>query len=672
MEVTAFITKCDEFFNSFASAGPRTRNGYENVYDQARAQISEASQVLATITYLKHKLAILHRQKGLDYTKYTPVLSCIRESARRDLLPEVTTLPETDWDRLISLIIENRGELFYFEHEKSLHLEPRHHTFAYSYIRLKSIGVEFTEINNKIYISDRSNDLINAEINRLCRAYGGENLLNSLASRLGRTYNANTGRFMEYRRVSFGESEIQPAMPFGYLISIASKYVGSHGSANPEHFDRLLMLVADIIVIYEIQPYSPWEAMNIREQYIIEFITNNILYDNLVGIVQTKASYASSIIKHFQSRFDSQKYMSFGVKIKDLTKVARALISKSHTKTFSTVSANDIAQKAGVPKFKVLKAMDLILSASGEVVNSNLRFPPKSMDIDHYFKPAIKIGENYKIFPKSIASIGCVNAVCNSISCPNGAWSNSIDGELGYAIEDFVRDAFKNKGIKIVHGCRINGTPDLEVDLLCETEENIYIFEMKKKGLTRQAQSGDAGKILVDLADSVIATHLQAMRIENALKNNQHLDLVSDGVKQSVYLNGRSVRRVSVSFFDFGALQDKTVLQRLLNIAIRTNINHSDSTEDKKLNNWRMNSGRLRELACANGELSEGGIPFHNSLFMSIPQIFMLLELSSNADEFFKHILRFIVITTSSRDPYAEFLNQLSLLDRCKAEGLSI
>jgi hypothetical protein len=71
--------------------------------------------------------------------------------------------------------------------------------------------------------------------------------------------------------------------------------------------------------------------------------------------------------------------------------------------------------------------------------------------------------------------------VCASISLPNGKWVNSIDSELGYAIEDFLRNAFVNKGINIAYGDRYNGDKDLEVDMLCEADDAIYIFEMKKK-----------------------------------------------------------------------------------------------------------------------------------------------------------------------------------------------
>lgn len=672
MDALTFVTVCDQYFQTSEAVGSRTRNGYVEVYEKARVQIGDAGQVQEAVHYLRQKLVILHHHKNLDYSRYTPVLDSIREVARQDADPELTALPETNWQQLIKVIIENRSELYSFDSKTNPQLETKFHTFALAYLRLKSSGVEFVERDFKFYISDNSYDLINNQIDGLCREYGCEELLSALADRLGRTYNPATGRFMEYRHVSLGMTEIQAAMPFGYLVAIASKYAGMRGNANPGLFDNLLMLIADIIVVYEIQPYSQYEAMFIQEEALIEFIRTNILYDSFVGIAQTKASYASSLIKFLHAKFYSSGYASFGVKVTDVTRVALALISKAETKRFTTVSAKELALKTGMSQFKVAAAMDKLLSVPAGAVNSSLQFPPSSMDIDHYFKPAVKIDRAYKIFPKSIASLGCVNTVCASIALPSGKWANTIDSELGYAIEDFLRDAFLDKGINIAYGDRVGGESDLEVDLLCETEEAIYIFEMKKKGLTRQAQSGDEGKILEDLADSVLASHFQAMRIENVLKNNEALHLIHKGVKQTVSWNNREVQRISVSLPDFSALQDKTVLQRLLTIAAHSNAKHSDSSKDKKLNKWRDYSAKLKGLALANGELNDKRTPFHNSLFMSIPQIIMVLDKSNDADEFFKHIKSFIGMTYGSRDTYTEFLNRLNFLDRCKAKGLSV
>lgn len=672
MNVLDFIATCDNFFESFQTTCQKTNKGYERVFAKAREYISDTSQVHSAKIYLKQKIVILFYQNKIDYAKYIHVIDAIGEAARTELDTEACTANNTDWVQLIKIIIENRHELYSFDSDEYIKRDNKVHTFAQSYLRLKNLGINFNESDNKFLISDDSFNLINNEIDKLCREYGGEELQQSLMERIGRTYNPTTGRFMEYRQVSMGTTEIHAAIPFGYLLAIASKYTGTKGGNNPVIFERLIILVTDIIIIFEIQPYSHFEPLFIEQENLIEFVTRNILYDNFVGIPQTKASYSSSLIQYLYGKYNDSKNKSYEVPIKDVIRVAVAIISIANTKKFTNATIKDIAKKTRMPETKILAAMDNLLSVPAGRVNSTLHFPPSSLDIDHYFKPAIKIGNNYKIFPKSIASLGCLNTVFASIAIPDGKWNNLADSELGHAIEDYLRTAFTRKGINIVFGERVDADTDLEIDLLCETEDSIYIFEMKKKILTRKAQSGDQATIFSDLADSVLASHFQAMRIENILKTKESIELINRNGKHTVVLNNRNVQRISISLSDFGALQDKTVLQRLLSIAISIEISHPDKRENKKLKNWNEISSKLKKLAIENGELNKNKIPFHNSLFMSIPQIIMILDNSKDSEDFFKHIRSFVTMTTGTRDTYTEFLNRLKFITALKTEDLPV
>ncbi|MGE6139851.1 hypothetical protein [Aeromonas rivipollensis] len=275
MNVFDFITTCDELFQRFTSISSRTEKGYERVYMKARAQVCDPKLTLAAVSFLRQHLIILHHDKNFNHTKYIPVLDSISESIRFNSGWTSDKPSETNWHQLLSDIIENRGELYLFSHGEN-RIESNLHSFAYSYLRLKSIGVKFIERDYNFYISESSYDLIDEEIDKLARLYGGEHFLNTLSGLIGRTYNTVTGRFMEYRHLSMGNTEVHTAIPFGYLVAIASKYIGTHGSGDSNSFDNLLALVTDLIVIFEIQPYSVYEAMYIENSAIITFIINNI------------------------------------------------------------------------------------------------------------------------------------------------------------------------------------------------------------------------------------------------------------------------------------------------------------------------------------------------------------------------------------------------------------
>ncbi|WP_415805210.1 hypothetical protein, partial [Klebsiella africana] len=94
-----------------------------------------------------------------------------------------------------------------------------------------------------------------------------------------------------------------------------------------------------------------------------------------------------------------------------------------------------------------------------------------------------------------------------------------------------------------------------------------------------------------------------------------------------------------------------------------------DENENKKLEKWREYSEKLGVLAFENKELGDGRVPFHNSLFMSIPQILFLLDKSNDAGEFFKYLRFFISTTTGSRDVYTDFLSYINILGQSEVDG---
>lgn len=221
-----------------------------------------------------------------------------------------------------------------------------------------------------------------------------------------------------------------------------------------------------------------------------------------------------------------------------------------------------------------------------------------------------------------------------------------------------MREEFQAKGFKISYGegRNISDVNGFECDLLLETSKSIIIFEIKKKALTRKAMSGDEVSLLTDLSDSLMFSHMQAMRIERHLQDNDSVDLTHKGEIRTIKLNGRRTKRVSVSLNDFGALQDKIGLQIILRHATDTTLNHPDDKIDKKLQDWRSYTSEIRRLAELNNEYDpNSGMPFYNSFFMSIPQILTMLSDSQNHEDFDSYISLMGSMTYGTRNFYREY-----------------
>ena len=309
--------------------------------------------------------------------------------------------------------------------------------------------------------------------------------------------------------------------------------------------------------------------------------------------------------------------------------------------------------------------MKELLSFQPRTVNTTLKFPPVSNDIDYYFKPAIAIKGEYYLYPKSICALGALNSVLNIISTPDNRRSKQNDRLLGYEVEDFLREEFQKKDIKIAFGAKIDkkGLHEFECDLLVETKKTIFIFEIKKKGLTRKAMSGNEISLLSDLADSLMFSHKQAMNIERHLKSNTSIELTHNGQTTQVNLGERKVKRISVSLNDFGALQDKVTLQKILLHATDTTLVHPENKTDKELKKWREYTSEIRRLAIINGDYDGNGHPFYDSFFMSIPQIMTILNFSENGDDFESDMSFLNSMTLGTRNFYSEYFHGQQIRD---------
>lgn len=60
---------------------------------------------------------------------------------------------------------------------------------------------------------------------------------------------------------------------------------------------------------------------------------------------------------------------------------------------------------------------------------------------------------------------------------------------------------------------------------MIDTPKGIFIFEVKKKGLTRKAMAGHGADLLVDLAQSLMKAHEQAYKAEMHLVKQGEITL---------------------------------------------------------------------------------------------------------------------------------------------------
>jgi len=143
-----------------------------------------------------------------------------------------------------------------------------------------------------------------------------------------------------------------------------------------------------------------------------------------------------------------------------------------------------------------------------------------------YNRPLITGDHNsYWLLDRSVCALPCLEALM-TVARPS---TKDFDRKLGLAIESFLRETLLDHKIATLTGKYKSGGEEGECDLVIETSEVIIFLEIKKKPLTRLAQSGSTPHVLIDLANSVLAAQAQAGWHEVRLRKHNFLDLRANG-----------------------------------------------------------------------------------------------------------------------------------------------
>jgi len=659
MNIDIFI----DFFHTPAANATKEQpdpnhHDYKEIQKLIRTQLSgDRVKIFQQLDLLYKQLAILSIKKNLKYSDYLKTLNCLADAVRHSD-PEKNSPPKNDWQEAILLVVKYKKSFIAYRDPHPVSFNDRVLEFARAHVGLEQHGVQFQVLNDDIYISKESHKTITAMIDSHCRLIGGRNLIKLLFDYLSTEFSSAPGRFVGLQKMLINGQPSKAEVPYGYLLALGAKHIGDNGvKDHNDQFVSLVTLCRDLTTIFEIQPYSQWDILHLPRHRLIRFIQESAWYDNIYNFSQIKGQYAKRILNRLTNAFIEKDLKSNNLRLKNINRVANTLIDLAKDKVTSTTNLSTIAKNSKIQQHIVKKIMDEFMSFKPNEVNPSLEFPPISNHIDYYFKPAIALKCDYFLYPKSVCALGALNSTLNAISSPNNIRSQQNDIILGYEVEDFLREQFKKKGIKIAFGAKRdnNGKEEYECDLIVDAPTTLFIFEIKKKALTRKAMSGEEISLLSDLANSLMFSHKQAMNIEFHLKNNQEIILEHKGTCTSVSLAGRKTKRISVSLNDFGVLQDKISLQKILEHAATTNFKHPDKEQDKQLNKWREYTTEIYRLAELNGEYGSKGHPFYDSYFMSISQILTMLDYSSGEQEFETAMLFLNSMTSGTRNFYKEF-----------------
>lgn len=640
MDFVKFIELCNETISEIPSIERSTNDANDLIYKLSIGHVDEISGKSRRL--IKHIIfeSILHDTSPFPYLN---ILQFIFDAARHK--EQDKTTPETsenkyfdNWKDLILIVLSARNKSHFFTESTISTAFNKEIEFSTSCKRLSTYGIEFEYHKGNIIIKKEPHDVILKKTHNYINNLGGTLILDYSFRMLDRTFEPIQERFQIYRKTSQGMDYITPEVPWGYIIALGAKNIHkkqtiSHCNTNNE-YSSFIQFMTDLVSAFEIQPYVIWESMYVDSLKVIEFFQENILYDNLISFFQIKSSYVIDIIKKISVYWGNEKIQSFDLKLDDIIKVGISIIELSKVKNISKISKSKISQKCGISPSITKDIIDKIYTSKN---NNNLGFPPSSEDIDHVLTPLTPLQGMHVALPKGITSLSVLNCILNQVSKPNGIFDNAKDSSIGKFLEQFVWEQVNKSGVKCYRGDYISKDKKIkgDCDLLIKTNDYIYLFEIKKKALTRKAMSGTDFQIVKDLADSVMRSQSQCAKTEYVLLTDKKITLTVENEIETINYSNERIFKISLSLHDFGALQDMTILSTILRLSLQVNFNSNDEVVNSKLSSWKQYIDIFRDYTLKSLKLQNNKeINFKNNMFMSVPQLLTILADSHNENEF--------------------------------------
>ena len=533
-------------------------------------------------------------------------------------------------------------------------------------VKMRNLGAVVYVKNNEICFDNIKSvfKFMAARIENMGGIWFIEALLSTIS------FDKDSGRFILPKSSNRADIQTLPDIniPFNYMLNSGLNKISSVGYCefqNKKYFDDTLKYFQTIcFALLTVQSYSIWEDILYKDKSPLEYLKDLVFRESVFDLHQCSSRFA---IKLFEFINKSEKTNLYGKKINDIINFLEWILSKAIQGKFKQVNLNELKKR----KFTNLSIEKILESTSMNSYDFNQGFesPLDYEHVNYWNYPLIKTDEkNYLILPKPIAARCCIEALLSFLRNID----NNFDGKIGTIMEEFLKYEFLKKGIKVEGGYynvfinNDNGVKEEisgECDGIIETKKNIFLFEMKKKSLVRASRSGSEFNILTDLGGSLLDSQIQTLRTEYLLSKTD-LNLTSKNSNYILKQNARVCERITITLFPFGDLQDRVLVEKILEILSNNKFKYLVDDETKlsgeQLKKFKEDKKKLEKLSNKQDllvhyvKLLNVKRPFFNSWFLDLEKILWILKNVKNLNDFSEKLLQTKYVVIGTHDFFLE------------------
>lgn len=533
--------------------------------------------------------------------------------------------------------------------------------------RLRDKGYDIKLGNGHFYLEHEESRRLTEEIDWLTEQASGKHLISVLLDDLQRRNRFSGSRYQLGRTVRTLDWDIEPmpSYPYGYLINLAAKHLKSTpATPRVRQGTRLLEIARDVVALLELEDYSAYAFPFVEPDYLPEYVRKMLRGDFCLSYRQLDPSHCIFMLQElFRWVNETKMDAALGFGIPDVIKLAETVLRGVPVSSINKVSSlEDIRTASGIDRQTFNKMLPHFIH-NPDNINSNYQTPFDSPSVNLISLPLVwQPGGKALILSPPLISIPFWEAAVKAVS---SAFSGASK-QIGDALEPMLENMFLARGIDVF--ARSRKYKNGEIDLAITTPEQIFLFECKKKALTKPTLGGDVVDGLIDICLTFMQAQCQLTSHEVYLLRDGRIDF-SDGTV--LEHKGRRIEKIAITLHDFGSLQDRMVSANLINNLASSQMNASTMTDYQagKFEECNELLKKLDALLAQKQEVTnESQNKFHDSVFLGTPQVHYLLEHCQNIEDFAVALGHVKTVVNGSLDMYATFSQFHDLGSRAKTK----
>lgn len=573
-----------------------------------------------------------------DTEFYFKIAYAIDFNSRNDM-NFISFSQEKEWKKIIGIIkqdIQKDSSLYEFNSffVTKIRLKNECEVFKY-FVENENMTVEITLDGVLFYSDSKAIKQFVAGIESIIKKIGAKNILNTIFNDIVK-FDGNTNRYVMHKQPFLKKTS--PSLPLGYIVNLCLKNIHYSGEANydnkfkvllEEFFKKSSLLVA----LYDLDSYHIVEDMFFKLQKLIEYA----LYEVNYKFPQENPNIYMNFLDYVLDQIPSNILnAACRLQKKEIVDILSHIFFVKNRKIFE-FSIEELIIKFPKINTDSISHFINILSHPLDKINSNFVTPLDYKNVNFFLKPFIKINDRKFLL---INANMCIENALEAITLELRKISSNLDTYLGDVLEKFVYEQLKLKKINFKHGDFDGG----QSDLIIESKNDICIFELKKKVLTRSSRSGQLETIVLDLFQSFLESQIQINKIKIILQKDEVLNLDNEGISLTVAKGTKSIKKISMVLCDFGVFQDRLFLRNLL-LYLR-NIIFEPKNDDpkaieicKKINkDIKTFQVQLQKLGVVSGQDLMKEVS--SSWFMPLSFFCYILNTTNNQDSFCKELTK--------------------------------